>query len=250
MYDSGNSFLNTVIAAPGDDAAKLVYANWLEDNCRPERARLIRDMIAGRRPRGNLAGRRISELPRSMVIDYITGEYAGPRGCTTPCAVVKDGFVVELAATWDQFKKFGSAVCRTNPIRHVHLCRTYTWYERLPDGGRWEIEDLPKELIGAIRTRWTGDQTDEARMRVRVAMSNVLIDLARRDFRNLPVRAKGPVGPAYPCNMCGRPIRGRHIQTISDAWIEACGYGEVPPEEIIHICRQCEKESPEFGGQD
>jgi uncharacterized protein (TIGR02996 family) len=40
MDDEG--FLRAIISQPEDDATRLIYADWLEDHARPERARLIR----------------------------------------------------------------------------------------------------------------------------------------------------------------------------------------------------------------
>lgn len=37
--------------------------------------------------------------------------------------------------------------------------------------------------------------------------------------------------PIYPCDGCGKPIQGEHIMTPRDSWR---GFGEVPPEALIH----------------
>jgi uncharacterized protein (TIGR02996 family) len=251
MYDTGEALLASIIANPDDNGVKLAYADWLDEHDHAERAKRIRDMINGRRPRGHRPGRHFPDLPDSIVVHYIFGEYPGPTGCTTPCAWVQDGFIVELAVTWAQFRRFGAVVCKTNPIRHVHLCRTYSGYEPRPEGGGyWEWEDLPPELVDLVPPRWEGARTRECKMQGRVAMSDLLIRLARDDFRGLPVRSRRSNMPAYSCNVCGRTIRGRHVQTISEGWLAAGGFGRVPPNAIVHICRQCERESPEFGGQD
>jgi uncharacterized protein (TIGR02996 family) len=42
MSDDERALLRTVIAAPDDDTPRLVYADWLEEHGRPERAELIR----------------------------------------------------------------------------------------------------------------------------------------------------------------------------------------------------------------
>jgi uncharacterized protein (TIGR02996 family) len=39
-------FLRAIIAKPGDDAPRLVYADWLDENGRPERAEFIRVQLA------------------------------------------------------------------------------------------------------------------------------------------------------------------------------------------------------------
>jgi uncharacterized protein (TIGR02996 family) len=38
-------FLNTIVAAPDDDAPRLIYADWLDENGDPERAEFIRKQI-------------------------------------------------------------------------------------------------------------------------------------------------------------------------------------------------------------
>src|SRR5690348_11557710 len=37
-----DAFLHAIRAEPGDDAPRLVFADWLEDNGQPERAELVR----------------------------------------------------------------------------------------------------------------------------------------------------------------------------------------------------------------
>jgi hypothetical protein len=118
------------------------------------------------------------------------------------------------------------------------VCGTHLWYQRLPaGGGYWEIEDLPRDLVGLIPTRWDGEQTPANGMCVRVAMSDVLIPLVRDDFRALAARRPG--GSRCLCGWCGRTIRGRHLTTASDAWLQAGGLGSPPPEAIVPICNVC-----------
>jgi uncharacterized protein (TIGR02996 family) len=43
-------FLQAIIDAPEDDAPRLVYADWLEDNGQPERAEFIRPRLLPHSP--------------------------------------------------------------------------------------------------------------------------------------------------------------------------------------------------------
>src|SRR5947209_2333045 len=45
------AFLQAIIEAPEDDAPRLVYADWLEDNGDPHRAEFIRVQVELARPR-------------------------------------------------------------------------------------------------------------------------------------------------------------------------------------------------------
>ena len=41
----GEALIRTVLAAPADDAPRLVYADWLDEHCRAEDAEFIRVQI-------------------------------------------------------------------------------------------------------------------------------------------------------------------------------------------------------------
>lgn len=46
MSDHEAGFLADILADPEDDTVRLIYADWLEDNGKPKRANVIRQMIA------------------------------------------------------------------------------------------------------------------------------------------------------------------------------------------------------------
>jgi uncharacterized protein (TIGR02996 family) len=78
---TGDSLLAAIIDSPADDAPRLVYADWLEENGDPDRAEFIRLQIALTNP--NLeADRRVSLARRERELlaehaDRFAGPFAG-----------------------------------------------------------------------------------------------------------------------------------------------------------------------------
>jgi uncharacterized protein (TIGR02996 family) len=59
-----DALLRTVLANPADDGARLVMADWYDDHGQPERAELIRRMVAGETEKDSLPVRRLLNAKR------------------------------------------------------------------------------------------------------------------------------------------------------------------------------------------
>src|SRR6476469_8778076 len=113
MYTTADAMLAAVIAAPADDAPRLIYADLLDESGRPEaaaHAKLIRDMHAGRIPRAKGPGSYFPGLRRTMPVIWKVGQYQGPVGCIRPGVIVRCGFIEELSDTWAQLRRFGPSI--------------------------------------------------------------------------------------------------------------------------------------------
>src|SRR5262245_16313050 len=89
-------FLQAILAAPEEDAPRLIYADWLEDHGDPDRAAFIRVQIElARLPkddprRADLAGR------EKGLLDRHAWEWAGPLGDRVTEWAFRRGFVEKV----------------------------------------------------------------------------------------------------------------------------------------------------------
>jgi uncharacterized protein (TIGR02996 family) len=245
MYEDRVALLTAIIAKPEDDGLRLAYADWLDENDRPHRSRLIRRMVAGWLPRGRYPGPYFPYLPRQFPVGWDGKPFDRPFARDSWGASVRHGFIERLFVTSSQYWRFGPAVVRDNPVRHLHLCGTRAEHEPGPHGtpGFWRWHGLPNVLAPLVPAQWEADGSDESEDRFRVDLSDLLIALARDDFRGLPNRP-ALARPTYTCEVCDRLISGSHLMTIRDSWN---GFGEPPPESIVHVySRRCARRAPEF----
>ena len=104
----GDSLYRTVLAAPADDAPRLVYADWLEEHGQLERAELIRHMV---------------HFPRDVA------RYRPPRPASlywpdAPDWVgygVRRGFVDEIECPTGAFLAHAADLFARHPITRVEL---------------------------------------------------------------------------------------------------------------------------------
>lgn len=181
MADISAAFMKDIRENPGDDAPRLVYADWLEDNGDPEYAEFIRDQIAGRDAFGlftRLWGRVWSRsAPPSWRfcgygVDHEGGEsYA--RFAATPGAIEsaflvwRRGFVAEVRCRLGVWLEHGPALAGLHPLEAVRLTDraprrryghdagatpsprgTYGWYAGATSGGA--PDDIPLDLWRAL----------------------------------------------------------------------------------------------------
>lgn len=138
MQPIERAFLDSIIAAPDDDAPRLVYADWLEDFGRPGRGEFIRVQVE------------LARIPgcrhRPECLRLWPEPYAGPgHGPQCPdckrratllrreaglldClprlgmqAAWRRGFVCDAFPTLAEWLSHGQAVARSNPVEHVGL---------------------------------------------------------------------------------------------------------------------------------
>src|SRR5437016_242826 len=80
LVSKHEAFLQAIIAAPADDAPRLIYADWLEENGDPTRAEFIRLRIQLREQRGRKkALARLAELSADVDGDWRRQVFAVPR---------------------------------------------------------------------------------------------------------------------------------------------------------------------------
>lgn len=104
----GENLYRSILIAPGDDAPRLVYADWLEEHGDLERAELIRHMV---------------HFPRDRA-GYRPPNPASVYWPDAPAWVgygVRRGFVAEIGAPTGPFLAFAREIFLRHPITTVHL---------------------------------------------------------------------------------------------------------------------------------
>jgi uncharacterized protein (TIGR02996 family) len=118
------AFLQTIIECPDDDAPRLIYADWLEENGDPDRAEFIREQIRLARggeenPLWRGGSQRAEELllpNRDKWVKRLP-EWARRNGA------FRQGFVSSVRCTARQFLQGGAALCRATPLEGVYIER-------------------------------------------------------------------------------------------------------------------------------
>jgi uncharacterized protein (TIGR02996 family) len=123
---TGEDFLAAIRAAPEDDAPRLVYADWLEDNGDPERAEFIRAQVrmAGmswREPGHSELEKRASRLEWDNRKRWLKGFPPELLGGRRQQPTYRRGFVDEVELSPEELLKHGPALLDRFPIRVVHL---------------------------------------------------------------------------------------------------------------------------------
>src|SRR5262245_14653923 len=106
-----DALFQAVLDAPGDDAPRLVFADWLDENGEPERAELIRVQIAAARTpfyeaRYDALNRRADEL---IVAHRTAWRLPNLRAGDQ---VFRRGFVEEITVPVDVFRQTGEEFFR------------------------------------------------------------------------------------------------------------------------------------------
>ncbi len=123
MVSDAEPFLQRIRAFPDEDAHRLIFADWLEEQGLREsdRAAFIRIQVA-------LAGMNPGDARRSALLaaerellDVYRAEWEEPiRGLATG-PEFRRGFVEEVKVAARQFLRHADAIFAAGPIRHVHL---------------------------------------------------------------------------------------------------------------------------------
>ena len=136
--NTGDLLLRAVLCDPGDDTARLAFADYLEENGRGLHARFVRDQIAGV----------VRMVPLSMlvplepltgVMSHQTTRHATARGCVVTCDRVElvfgRGFVDEVRLPAAAFTEgFARELFSSHPVMKVVLTDRDPWTDA-PDGG-------------------------------------------------------------------------------------------------------------------
>ena len=133
------AFLADILADPSDDAPRLIFADWLEDGGRPERAELIRLQIARERdpviyhgflclPESPCKGCRRERHLERVLADAMDAEIAATmshpafrRGDVYPMLHLVRGFVGQVEATCVAFLDGAGTLFGSCPVEEVWL---------------------------------------------------------------------------------------------------------------------------------
>jgi uncharacterized protein (TIGR02996 family) len=116
-------FLQEIIAQPGDDGPRLVFADWLEDNGDPRRAEFIRLQC-------RLAAMDEDDPSRDALVDrewellQVYRERWLPRWSKWALEQEHEyhrGFVATLSVTANKFQQSGSKLIEAAPLEELHL---------------------------------------------------------------------------------------------------------------------------------
>jgi uncharacterized protein (TIGR02996 family) len=120
MQTEAEAFLQRIRAYPDDDAQRLIFADWLDEEGDP-RGRFIRVQLAlAELPEGNPARRRLQAEEQSLLDAHRDAWEAPLRGLATGF-VFRRGFVDELNVAAKQFLRHAHEIFTASPVRHVHL---------------------------------------------------------------------------------------------------------------------------------
>jgi uncharacterized protein (TIGR02996 family) len=139
MCPDERAFLDAVLASPDDDLPRLVYADWLEERRRGDRAAMIRrgitsggewraDNMSRLLPSGNGLGvhsryltdrwtRRNIGFPPQGFIGYVRAAMPRPAPLRRCEVVVRRGFVCDLVVPWEWWRDNGNDVVDRCPVR-------------------------------------------------------------------------------------------------------------------------------------
>jgi uncharacterized protein (TIGR02996 family) len=117
------AFLDAILAAPDDDAPRLVYADWLDEHDQAERAEFIRVQCdLARRPKYD-PGRPESENRARALLHRHGAEWAKPVAAITKDYEFRRGFVAGVSIGARKFLTHGDQLFRLAPVRHVRFIR-------------------------------------------------------------------------------------------------------------------------------
>lgn len=141
------ALLAAIRAEPGEDAHRLIYADWLEETGDDERAEFIRVQVAGRTPR-RIGGPTILGHACLAMLGGRTYAVSSEPGKVVVCGssdqddqedtylTCRRGFVTEVKCPLAAWEKHGPALVARHPVGRVEL--TDVQLEFLPGWGvRW-----------------------------------------------------------------------------------------------------------------
>jgi uncharacterized protein (TIGR02996 family) len=122
MTASRAAFLADIIDNPNDDAPRLIFADWLQDNGDPDRAAFIRAQIEWARtapedPHRPIVQRQAQALLNAHGLAWLKEVPAWAR----PNASFVRGFVMQIDVTAREFFRGAAGLFRRAPVRAVRL---------------------------------------------------------------------------------------------------------------------------------
>ena len=182
-----DALIRAIIAAPDDNAPRLVYADWFDEHGDPQRAYLIRAQIAGKwlghKPRG--LRMMFPYVNVSTPIRVERDKPIEPSVSPGRGVFVRRGFIDEVRVVWKTWKRIGPAIVAHNPVRYVGIWNV--GIESSRDGEvpkvdvLWIWEGLPPDLRQIVPEEWIASNPMSP-AHWRTQLSDVVIALARNNF--------------------------------------------------------------------
>jgi uncharacterized protein (TIGR02996 family) len=120
MQTEAEAFLQRIRAYPDDDAQRLIFADWLDEEGDP-RGKFVRVQLAlAELPGHDPALRDLLTQERELLAAHRDAWEAPFRGLATGC-VFRRGFVDEVKVEARQFVRHAHEIFAAAPVRHVHL---------------------------------------------------------------------------------------------------------------------------------
>jgi len=162
ISDTERALLRAVVAAPGDDAPRLVYADWLDEHNQPDRALVIRRMVAvpsyvfvwnqsarAQRPRHRHKADRKANVNLKRDVSVVCREEWG-RFPAVERVVVNRGFAIGVTVRTWSFLTHAADLFYRHPIRSVVFSNLWTF----PSAVRPGYQDAVVEAEGAGTNHW------------------------------------------------------------------------------------------------
>lgn len=113
--------LQAIRADPGDDLARLAYADWLEEHGEPERGEFIRLQIALREPgRDRAATLELLRRLRELLVAH-QRQWLGPLAWAAPDSLFERGFVQKVRIRAADFLRCADELLAVHPVARLHV---------------------------------------------------------------------------------------------------------------------------------
>lgn len=221
-----DAFLQDILARPDDDAPRLIFADWLEeqgDTASVARAEFIRVQcaLAG----GDLPEQRRSELNQRQhaIFEQYRHEWEHPIRRLVRAYQYHRGFIDEVTVWADSFLKHVDRLFRRAPIQHLTLCSRGS---EPPVGGPLYMAELADSehlcRLRSLRLRRTGLESRHLRaLLVSEHLTSLTeLDLALNRIGDSGIRAlaKSPLlGRLERLNLWGNDVGAGGLRVLLDA---------------------------------
>jgi uncharacterized protein (TIGR02996 family) len=117
------AFLEDITENPDDDAPRLIYADWLDDNGQADRAEFIRLQCAlARLSEDDPNKQELQTREKALLLDH-ERDWLGALGSVAERWAFRRGFLQAVALSADTFLKHADAIFAAGPVREVRLHR-------------------------------------------------------------------------------------------------------------------------------
>jgi uncharacterized protein (TIGR02996 family) len=136
------AFLDAIIAAPDDDAPRLIYADWLDEHGHAERAEFIRLQSELARKERYDPSRLPLENREQEILKKHGAKWAEPIAAITGDYEYRRGFVDAVSIGARKFLTHGARLFQLAPVRNVRLVRLASSNIRATDFAKSDL--LPR----------------------------------------------------------------------------------------------------------